>query len=187
MRARIAASVVLAAGILLGTSACGFFAPQATLIQYNASDGVSGDVGEMHIRNGLLLSADGELANLVVSVVNPTDTLRSLLVQYESSKGKVSQSIPVEANTTVTFGTEGEASVVLENMDSQPGSLFPVFFQYGEETGIELLLPVLNGMQGEYSTLMPTLAPTPTPSAVPTEPSVTEPTDQPTPTPTPSE
>ena len=164
MRARIAASVVLTAGILLGTSACGFFAPQATLIHYNASDGVSGDVGEIHIRNALLLSTDGELANLVVSVVNPTSTPQSLLVQYESSTGKVSQKVPVEGNTTVTFGTEGAPSVVLENMDSQPGSLFPVYFQYADETGIELLLPVLDGNQGEYSTLLPTLAPTETPS-----------------------
>ena len=168
MRARIAASVVLATGILLGTSACGFYAPQATLIQYNASDGVSGDVGDIHVRNALLVSADGELANLIVSVVNPTDTLKQVLVQYKSSTGTVSQDIPVEANTTVTFGTDGAPSVILENMDSQPGSLFPVFFQYGEETGIELLLPVLSGTQGEYSTLMPTLAPTETPTETPT-------------------
>ena len=169
MRARIAASVVLAAGILLGTSACGFFAPQATSIQYNASDGVSGDVGEIHVRNAMLFSTDGELANLIVSVVNPTDTLKQVLVQYESSTGQVSQDIPVEANTTVTFGTDGAPSVVLENMDSQPGSLFPVFFQYGEETGIELLVPVLTGSQEAYDGLLPTLAPTetPTPTATP--------------------
>ncbi len=183
MRARIAASVVLAAGILLGTSACGFFAPQATLIQYDASDGVSGDVGEIHIRNGLLLSSDGELANLVVSVVNPTDTLQSLLVQYQSSTGKVSQDVPVEANTTVTFGTPGAASVILENMDSRPGSLFPVYFQYGEETGIELLLPVLNGMQSEYATLMPT----PAPSMLPTEVPTADPSESPAPTSAPTD
>ncbi|TFD69464.1 hypothetical protein [Cryobacterium ruanii] len=169
MRARIAASVVLTAGILLGTSACGFFASPATSIAYDASDGVSGEVGELHIRNGILFSTDGQLASLVVTVVNPTDTLTSVLVQYESSTGKVSQSVPVEANTTVTFGTAGAPSVILENMDSQPGSLFPVFFQYGEETGTELLLPVLTGFQAEYDGLLPTLAPTetPTPSATP--------------------
>lgn len=167
MRARIAASVVLAAGILLGTSACGFFAPQATLIQYNASDGVSGEVGQIHIRNALLISSDGEVANLVVSVVNPTDTQQSLLVQYESSTGKVSQEVPVEGNSTVTFGTDGAPSVILENMDSPTGSLFPVFFQYGEETGVELLLPVLTGTQGEYSTLLPTIAPTAIPTQTP--------------------
>jgi hypothetical protein len=172
VRARIAASVVVAAGILLGTSACGFFAPPATSIPYNASDGVSGDVGQIHIRNGLLLSSDGELANLIVSVVNTSDTVQSLLVQYESSTGTVSQDVPVEANTTVTLGTDGAASVVLENMDSKPGSLFPVFFQYGDETGVQLLLPVLSGSQSEYSTLLPTLVPT------------AEPTETPTPTPT---
>ena len=182
MRARIAASVVLAAGILLGTSACGFFAAPATSIAYNASDGVSGDVGQIHIRNALLLSTDGELASLIVSVVNPTDTLQSLLVQYESSTGTVSQDVPVEANTTVTLGTDGAASVVLENMNSQPGSLFPVFFQYGEETGTELLVPVLSGSQREYSTLLPTPAPTPTPSGTPSE----TPSETPTPSATPS-
>ena len=169
MRARIAASVVLAAGILLGTSACGFYAPQATLMHYNASDGVSGDVGDIHIRNALLISSDGELANLIVSVVNPTDTAQSLLVQYVSSTGKVSQEVAVEANTTVTFGTDGAPSVILENIDSPTGSLFPVFFQYGEATGVELLLPVLTATQDEYSTLLPTIAPTAIPSETPTE------------------
>ena len=141
---------------------------------------MSGDVGEIHIRNALLLSTDGELANLVVSVVNPTDTVQSLLVQYESNTGKVSQQVPVEANTTVTFGTDGAPSVILENMNSQPGSLFPVYFQYADETGIELLLPVLDGMQGEYSTLLPTVAPTETPAQSPV------PSEVPTPTATPA-
>jgi hypothetical protein len=138
-------------------------------MHYNASDGVSGDVGDIHIRNALLISSDGELANLIVSVVNPTDTAQSLLVQYVSSTGKVSQEVAVEANTTVTFGTDGAPSVILENIDSPTGSLFPVFFQYGEATGVELLLPVLTATQDEYSTLLPTIAPTAIPSETPTE------------------
>lgn len=167
MRARSAATVILAAGILMGTSACGFYSPQATTIHYDASDGVSGKVGNVDIRNALLLSTDGETANLLVTLINRSDSAQALTVQYEAAGEKVTQQVTVQANKTVTLGTPDAPSVTLENMGSAPGKLFPVFFQYGNETGAKLLLPILDGTQGEYSTLLPTATPTPTAVTVP--------------------
>jgi len=162
--ARTIAAVVLAAGILIGTSGCGFLAPQATLIQYDPSDGVSGEVGDIALRNAMLLSTDGSTANLLVTAINGGDTAQSLTVQYEANGEKVTELVTLRPNTSVTIGGKDEPSVTLESMDSTVGALFPVYFQYGEETGVQLLLPVLDGTTGaEYLDLLPT----PTPSAVP--------------------
>ncbi|HSP52198.1 MAG TPA: hypothetical protein VLO00_04810 [Cryobacterium sp.] len=158
MRARIIVSVVVAAGILLGTSGCNLLAPQSTTTKYDASDGVSGDVGDVAIRNAMLLSDDGEVANLVVTVVNSGDSAHSLSVQYDDGTQKVTQDVNVDANSSVTFGTP-DAPAVTVTADVAPGSLFPVFFQYGNETGVEVLVPVLDGSLEEYSTLLPTAAP----------------------------
>lgn len=155
MRARIAASVLLSAGILLGTSGCNLYAPQATTIQYDASDGVSGNVGDVGVRNVIVLSEDGETANVLVSLVNQGDAPVSLNVQYEAASGKVTQTITVNGNSVVSLGAEDAPALVLENVDVAPGTLFPIFFQYGEETGVEVLAPVLDGTLITYSTLLP--------------------------------
>ena len=183
MRARTMATVVVAAGILLGTSGCNLFAPQATTIHYDASDGVSGNVGDLAVRNAMLITADGENANLVVHVVNNGDDDIDLLVQYEGVDEKVSKSIQVEANSTTEIGLPGGQSVGVESLNASAGSLFPVFFQYGDLTGIELLVPVLDGTLNEYSTLVPTPSPTPTPEPAVTETPATEAPAEPTATP----
>jgi len=158
VRARIIVSVVVAAGILLGTSGCNLLAPQSTTAKYDASDGVSGNVGDLAIRNAMLLSDDGAVANLVVTIVNSGDSAHSLSVQYDDGTQKVTQDVNVDANSSVTFGTP-DAPTVTVTADAAPGSLFPVFFQYGNETGAEVLVPVLDGSLEEYSTLLPTSAP----------------------------
>jgi len=167
------ATVVVAAGILLGTTGCNLYAPQATTIKYDASDGVSGDVGDLAIRNAMLITADGENANLVVHVVNSSDEDIDLLVQYEGVDEKVDTSVLIEANSTTEIGTTDGENVGIESLNASAGSLFPVYFQYGDLTGTELLVPVLDGTLTEYSTLVPT-------------PAVAEPTEAPAPTETPA-
>jgi len=173
VRARTMATVVVAAGILLGTSGCNLFAPQATTIHYDASDGVSGNLGDLAIRNAMLITDDGENANLVVHVVNGGDDDIELLVQYDGAGEKVDKTVTIDANATTEFGIPGGESVAVESLNASAGSLFPVFFQYGDLTGIELLVPVLDGTLPEYSTLVPTPAPVPT--VTPTEPAAETP------------
>lgn len=177
MRTRIAASAVLAIAILSGTVGCGLMAPQATTIRYDAGDGVGGNVGDVAIRNAILVSDDGSTANLVVTFVNTGDSAHNLNVQYEAGTEKVTLSLTVDANSSVSLGTPDAPSIILEGIDTQPGALFPVYMQYGNETGVELLVPVLDGSIGTYSTLVPTPTPTVDFQATPTA--------TPTPTPTP--
>ena len=176
-KSRAAAAVVLMAGVVLGTAGCGFTATQATSIAYDASDGVSGTVGELEFRNAILLSDDGDTANLLLSVVNLGDEAVQLNVQYEAAGEKVTARETIAGLTTVTLGSTDEPEIVLENMGSQPGALFPVFLQYGNETGVELLMPILDGSLDVYSSLMP-VEPTASATPAPAE------TASPTPTPT---
>lgn len=165
MSARRAASVVLASVVLLSTAGCTFFAPQTTLKPYDPSDGVNTQIGDVYIRNVLLLTKDGSDASLLVNVVNETDNGVKVTFQYEGKDsdgvtGKVNDSIFANPGVPTSFGGSNDPRIVFTGIDAKPGSLFPVFVQYGDETGKQLLVPVLDGTLKPYNELLPTPEPT---------------------------
>jgi hypothetical protein len=194
VKARIAASVVLAAGLLLGTSGCAFFAPQSTLIHYDPSDGIGIAVGNVKVRNALLLTKDGETASLLINFINDGTKPVDLLVQYKGTKGTVSKTIHLSEGQVKTYGSDDTTQFVIHNMGTKAGELFPIFFQYGDHTGKQGLVPVLDGSWSTYKGLLPSPTPTITipPTNIPgetlnptnavTPPPVTAPTPTPTPT-----
>lgn len=155
MKARIAASVLLAAGLLVGTAGCNLVAPQATTKHYDASDGVSADLGSVDVRNALIVSEDGELGNLVVTMINTGPESASVTVQYESAGDKATETLTLPANSTVPFGVDPAEAITLVDMGSQPGALLPVYFQSGDAEGKQLLVPVLDASLPEYAGLLP--------------------------------
>ena len=166
MRARFAASVLVVAFVAFGTAGCAFITPQATTKIVETSDGVNGDLGDLSVRNATLISEDGELASMLVSFVNRSDSAEQVLVQYEDAVTgeRVNQKVLVEGNGLITsFGAGEGDQILLENV-SKPGSLFPVYFQYGSVEGKQLMVPVLNTSLPEYDGLAPTATPTPTPT-----------------------
>jgi len=164
VKARITTAVVITLGITFGTTGCSLFAPQATTTRYEASDGVGADVGELAIRNAIVISDNGKTGNLIVTVANNGSTGHALGVQYKTATGRANTSIVVDAKKTVVLGTGETTPLELKNIDSIPGSLMPIYFQYGEVPGRQLLVPVLTTAQSAYSTLGPTATPTPQPS-----------------------
>jgi len=183
VRARSAVSVVLVAGVLLGTSGCTFFTVQSTLQRYDPSNGVGTQVGTVKVRNALLLSADGETASFLVNLINDGQDPVDLRVQYTSTNGKVTSTFHLEAGAVKTFGSKTTSQLVFKNIGKVAGTLLPVYFQYGSVSGQQLLVPILDGSQSEYSGLLPTSTPTPTPS--PTSTSTNPPVTVPIPTATP--
>ena len=155
VRGRIASSVIVAAAIIVGTAGCGLVAPQATTYHYFASDGVSGDIGEIGIRNAVIVTDKGKLGNLVVTIVNSGSEDAEITVQHESSNGKKTVTISAPANETTLFGPADGEQVLLRDLDAQAGSLLDVYFQYGDEQGEDLQVPVLDGGLPEYSDLLP--------------------------------
>jgi hypothetical protein len=164
VRARRAASVVLAAAVLLSTAGCTFFAPQTTLKPYDPSDGVGTQIGDVYIRNVLLLAGEGGDVSLLANVVNETDNGVKVTFQYEGKDstgvaGKVDDSIFANAGKASSVGGHDNPRIVLSGVDAKPGTLFPIFVQYGDQTGKQLLVPVLDGTLKPYDELLPTAAP----------------------------
>ena len=173
MRARIAATVIVAASLLLSTAGCSFFAPQSTLKRYDPSDGVGATVGQVKVRNALLLTKDGQVASFLVNLINDGEKTVNVLIQYDGTtasgtSGKVDTRVQLDAGEVKTFGSSNTRQLLFNGIDSKAGSLFPVFVQYGTQTGAQLLVPVLDGSLTEYSKLLPTPLPTATPSVKPT-------------------
>lgn len=172
VRARAAASVVLAVALLLSTTACTFFAQDATLKAYDPSDGVGATVGVIDVRNALLLSKNGQEASLLINLVNTGEKTENVLIQYvgtnsDGEKSKVNTRVTVAAGAVKTFGSKTTPQLLFNGIDTKPGALFPVWVQYGDVTGQELLVPVLNGSLTEYTNLLPSPTPTPKVSGIP--------------------
>lgn len=152
MKARYAASILIAVLLSVGASGCAFITPQATLDIVETANGVNGNVGnDMAVRNATLISDDGKTARLLVSLVNTSDQGIQVNVQYKTAaEVPFTAKIDVGAGQTVTLGNTDGAQLVFTNLEISAGSLFPVYFQYGTETGTELLVPVLTSDWQEY-------------------------------------
>lgn len=167
MKARLIASIVVAGAVALGMSGCNLIAPQATLKQYDASDGVGVTVGSVAVRNAIMVSDDGETGNLVFSVANRDDRAHTVLIEVEGSDEQFQ--VLAEPGLTSFDGSGANDPLRVESLGVQPGAIVDVFFQYGEETGATASVPVLTGELLEYSTLVPTPQPTDEPTGEPTE------------------
>ena len=176
MRARVGTSVLIAASLAIGIAGCTFVTPIASQNQYDPSDGVSVTVGDVKLLNAIVITDDGKSGNLVVTASNSSDEEIDVRLQYDVSK-KHTVELAVPGLGESKFGTGKDGQAILPGIDTQPGSLLPLYVQYGSHPGKQILVPVLNNSLAQYRKLTP--SPTPTPTPTPTA-SLT-----PTPTPTP--
>jgi len=142
----------------VGTSGCTFISTQATLIQYDASDGIGADIGSVQVRNAIaLINEDGRAVSIMITLVNSGTRSANLSLQYQSGGEKTTTKKSVKAGNVATFGTTpDEAQIIVLNPGVKAGGLFPVYIQYGDHEGKELLLPVLNAdNHPEYDGLYP--------------------------------
>lgn len=177
MRRRIAAAAVLAAGLVLGLTGCTFFAPQATLIQYDPGDGVSLNVGSIQVRNAFVISPKGTDANFIGAVIN--NSSQDVVVDFQytehvNGKDKVTD-VPfgLKPNQVESFGNPGVPQLVFRKANVKAGALLKIFVVYATKAGVtvsgkNVLLPVLDGSQSYYSGLAPSPLPSPTPTITPT-------------------
>lgn len=171
MRARVVASAGLAALLAFALAGCNFLTPNATLKPYDASDGISSTVGDLTLSNVLVLTEDGVNGSLLFTAVNGTTSPVNLTVQYPSLGAKADVALSVAASGSTDFGFGDGAQVYLTAIDTKPGALMPIYFQYGDQQGKQLMVPVLDGSLEQYAPYLPA-TPTPTetvdPSATPT-------------------
>lgn len=156
MRRRFFAPLVLATAVITGTTGCTLSAEIATMQEYDPSDGVSADIGDLAIRNILLISNDAGEANLVMTVVNTSGGDITLNVQFDDGTARVTESLEFPAVPERTrVGDDPSVGIVISGPELVIGGLFPVYFEYGSVPGELVFVPVLDGTLPEYELLVP--------------------------------
>lgn len=164
MRFRTGAAVLAASVLAAALTGCSLFAVHQTLHPYDASDGISVRVGDVHLINALVFTEDGQDGNFTGAAVNTGDSDVDLVLQYVSGGDKVNVELEVPAGETVRLGSGEEGQVFLPDIDTAPGALLKIYFQYGDKAGTQADIPVLDTALEEYDGLLPTPTPTPTPT-----------------------
>ena len=170
MKARLAASIALAAALLVGTSACTLVSVNGTLKPYQPSDGAGATIGDIKVRNVLGLSEDGKDVALVLSLVNEGSTSETVTLQYTDGDGEKhdTEAFTVAAGKVVNIGHTADDQLVLRDADIVVGGRINVHFSLGTAGVAEsIAVPVLDGTQLEYNDLLPGV-PSPSPSATDT-------------------
>lgn len=165
MKIRAVAAAALALAIGAGLTGCNMISPQRTEMEYDASDGISADLGGISVQNALLLTTESaNEANFVFAAVNLTDEDATLTAEVGASTVEKSIS-PSENFLQVGFGEAGAETV---SGDFVTGATIEVTFtseytdaegnaQTAEQT---VLVPILGsedaeGVLIEYATLLP--------------------------------
>lgn len=147
-------SVAVGVSITFGLAGCDFSVPQGTKTTVETSDGVSGTTGKVFVGNAVLISGNGTVANLVVSLVNEDFVDHTVSIRQEDPAG-VLRSVDVPAGRTVQLGTPGNQIVLLVTVGATPGSLHPLTFTAADASAANLAVPVLDGGLPQYKDLTP--------------------------------
>lgn len=149
---RLVATVAVGIAVALGATGCSIMAPQATLIEYSASDGVNvPNSGPLMVRNALIVADDSGVAgNFIAAIVNDTDSDEILTIGYA---GRVA-TVAVPANTVASLGIDADP-LLIDGLDSIPGSDVAMAFQSGDGEGVEIAVPVLDGELPQYAPFVP--------------------------------
>jgi hypothetical protein len=156
--ARAAASILLAAAIVVGTAGCGYFKEPHTLQIFDPGDGASTQVGNIKVLNALgIASEDGDILSLVMGLSNIGTRGITVNLQFEVEGEKVTETRFVGGGKIEKIGFEGEEGdqLLVSGIEAEFGGLFPVFVQYGNETGKTVMVPILDGTLPEYEDLVP--------------------------------
>jgi hypothetical protein len=153
---RLIASLAVGGALVLATTGCSMISPQATTLPYSAAEGtnVHGS-GPIEIRNAqLVANEDGSEANFVAALINQTEDSHTLNIEF--GEGGPSLTIRVPAGETMSLGAEdGEDPLLVENLDSAPGTDVTTFFQSGDAEGVIASIPVLDGSLSYLAPLAP--------------------------------
>ncbi|MCC9206051.1 hypothetical protein [Arthrobacter sp. zg-Y769] len=147
---RTAAAGVIALA-MLGTAGCSAVNEQATTIEYSPSDGILENVGDLQLRNILVVSNGfGEPGRLIGTVINDgADTQEFTLAVGGST---LSWNLP--AGGKVVFEDELEEKVTVAVVEDEPGTGIDAELDLNEET-TALNIPVVNGDQPDYRPYLP--------------------------------
>jgi len=134
---------------------------QATVREYSPSDGIVENVGDVELRNLLMVSnGGGEEGRLLGTVVNAS----SDDVEFSLATGGTTLTWNIEAGDKVVFEDAAAAEVTVPNVDVLPGTGLRGDASNGAET-VEVNIPVVDGTLVDYREYLPTPSPAATDAA----------------------
>jgi hypothetical protein len=151
---RAFAATALAALLMVGLAGCNLLAPQETDFITETADGVNATVGMVDVGDAVVVSDTGKTGNLVATFTNRDSTAHRVEIQWGKNPTR-SAFVNVPATSEKQVGTPGNRIVKIAGLDTAPGALLSMFFQYGSETGVRVLVPVLSGSLAPYQNLTP--------------------------------
>ena len=156
MRRRLLAPLALALSVALTATGCTLTADIATMKEYDPSDGVGTEIGDLALRNIMLITNETGDANLVMTVVNSGGEDVDLRVQYSDGGAQSNESLDVPGFPALTrIGDDPSTGALFSGSDIVAGGLAPLYFQYADNPGELVLVPVLDGALPEYELLVP--------------------------------
>lgn len=161
------------AGAVLALSGCQAFSPIQTDVAYEPADGVAVDLGDVQIRDLLIVTAaKGEIGTLSGLVLNKGDA--PVTVSFATGPGvdSVAQALVPAGGQTRLSGVEGATPVTLPSITAAPGDIIKVVVSTPAAGAPAVSVPVLLPT-GYYATITAPPVPIATPGpvqAVPTTP-----------------
>lgn len=156
MKARLVSAIVLAGAVSLGVSGCGFVTPAATTYEYAPSDGVSANVGEVLVRNALIVVDDSNSNfNLAMTTVNDGKKASELEISIVIKGARDSKTVTAEPGAT-QFGNakQGQEQIVFTDLKAKAGQTVVAYFSADGGPEVKQYVPVLGGELKEYKPLV---------------------------------
>ncbi|GAA6527389.1 hypothetical protein [Intrasporangium sp. DVR] len=175
-RSRRAAAALGGLAVATLASGCMVFNPVQTDVAYEPADGVSADVGDLAIRDLLLVGSAEGTAVVSGAAFNGGTEPVTLQVTPQGEGAGTGSEIKLRAREQVDLSTKG---LHFDGIDAKPGSIVPlaVTTQPGGTTIVNV--PVVLAT-GPYASLTAPPAPTASPTSEPTATATATATDTPT-------
>ena len=145
----VAALSALAVPVVL--AGCSMFSPTATENIYNPGDGTNLSLGDVEIRDILVLGSEEDgPARIIAYVVN--NSAEPVTVEFTGAGG--SASVEVQARSATQISAPGEQGVTLDTLGVRPGAMVPLGIQVGETAPTEIGVPSVsteNPMYADYA------------------------------------
>jgi len=152
VRATTTLATTLATAAVL--SGCQVMSPIQTTVPYQPANGVAVDLGDVQIRDLVVVSrAKGEVGTLSGMVVNTGTEPVAISFAASASGGSVMAQAPADSQTRLS-GVEGTAPVTLPNIASAPGGVVKLTVSTPAGGASEVSVPVLLP-DGIYANITP--------------------------------
>lgn len=149
---KITSAVAISAALMLGATGCSLTNNVASLQQYAPSDGSQIDIGNVKLRNFIYLTDGVNGGKLIGTFVNNEKSEISFQLEYlDGDLRAKTQPIYIPAGETLAMGSAGDTEGFGVTLNAQPGSNVTMWVSIDGATGVELVVPVLDGTLEQYA------------------------------------